>query len=287
MDNQKRLTIEELDILLDNGMAVYRHYIDPGIIVKKKIRSPLPGRDEKVPSFCLYPNSKTGNVHFTDFGGSQNDRGNHWTFIQQMFGLDFKESVAKAKQEILGIYDELYDSVRLKQQVVVKRVAPLEIPKESSVVLTTDRREWNKRDIDWWARFRITPRILEEFHIHPLNSFTMEKPEMKTFSINASYHSPMYEIDFPETGHKKIYRPLEEGRYKWTSNTRADVDIFGMDRLPHSCDHLFITAGNKDTMSFTAVTGYPAIALASENATLSPSTKGSHYRHRHELRLTP
>lgn len=268
MNDQKRLTIEELDILLDNGMAVYQYYIDPNIKVKRKMKSPLPGRVDRIPSFCLYHNNKTGNVHFTDFGGTDHDKGNHWTFVQQMFGLDFKESVAKVKQEVLNIQDDLYENVRQKSKAQVKRVQQLDIPKESEVKITTERREWSKRDIDWFARFRITEKELHEFHVFPLNSFTMDKPGKDPFTISATYHSPMYEIFFPQTGHVKIYRPLEKGRYKWTSNTNAQDDIFGLDRLPDSCEHLFILAGNKDVMSFTAVTGYPAIALASESATL-------------------
>lgn len=94
---------------VDNGMDVYRHYIADNVPLRKKIPSPL--RDDKDPSFSIYPHRSSGEIYFTDHGTGK--WGNHWSFVQELFGIDFKAALDKVKVDILKMSkNDLISNIR-------------------------------------------------------------------------------------------------------------------------------------------------------------------------------
>jgi hypothetical protein len=101
-------SIEQLNVMLNKGMAVYEHYY-PQITGKQvgnlnhKMISPFLRGDglEEDPSFSIFIHQSKGTVFFKDHGL---DRvGTHWQFVMDLFGLDFKSAVQKVKADILGM----------------------------------------------------------------------------------------------------------------------------------------------------------------------------------------
>lgn len=255
------MTIEELDEKLDQGLMVYQYYIAPNIRLKKKMVSPL--RNERDPSFAVFRSNASGTYCFTDFGG---DKGNHWTFVQRMFGCTFKEAVAKVKADILHIRPG--EKFNPDAFVPVVQLKPLLPDEEPEVILTPIERAWTRDDFAFFARILVTKDELNTFHCIPCLGYHYQKGDKK-FTVWDRPDDPIYAFVFP-SGRVKIYRPFAKNRrFKWTSNLKASEDVFGLDSLPSHCDAVFLTAGNRDTMSFRATTGLWNIALSSESVNLT------------------
>jgi len=250
------MNLDELNDRLDNGMAVYRHYVSPNIVLKKKYKSPL--REEKVPSFALYQSNKTGKICFTDFGG---ERGDYWEFVKLMFGLEFIDAKKKVEEDILGSGSSIRPT-----RIVTRKRKVYEEP-DTFVEIIPSIRRYNRHDLDWFRKACITKPTLFKFHVQPAFSYRIIKGD-KHYTINEKSDSPIYIIQF-SSGRVKVYRPFEK-IYKWTSNIIAAKDIFGLDQLPEQAKAIFMMAGNRDTMSFYEVMKIPTIALSSESANLPP-----------------
>lgn len=250
------MNLDELNDRLDNGMDVYRHYISPNIVLRKKYVSPI--REEKHPSFSLYRSTKTQKICFTDFGG---ERGDYWEFVKLMFGLEFIDAKKKVEEDILG------GGSSIRPARVIRRNKKVYEEPETFVEIIPAIRNYNRHDLDWFRKASITKPTLFKFHVHPASKYTIIKGD-KQYTIHEKPDSPIYVIKF-SSGRMKIYRPFEK-IYKWTSNLVAAKDIFGLDQLPERAEAIFMMAGNRDTMSFNEVMGIPTIALSSESTNLPP-----------------
>lgn len=250
------MNLDDLNDKLDNGMSVYRHYISPNIVLRKKYVSPL--REEKVPSFSLYRSPRTQKICFTDFGG---ERGDYWEFVKLMFGLEFIDAKKKVEDDILG------GGSSIRPQRIVKRSKKMYEEPDTFVEIVPEIRNYNRYDLDWYRKANITKPTLFKYHVRPASSFQIIKGD-KQYTIHEKSDSPIYVIQF-SSGRMKIYRPFEP-IYKWTSNLVAAKDIFGLDQLPERAAAIFLMAGNRDTMSFYEVMGIPTIALSSESTNLPP-----------------
>lgn len=264
-----KFKLEELDYMLDNGMAVYEHYypVATGKPLGKlhdKMLSPF--REEKNPSFSIYPHRTTGKIIFKDHGIDK--IGSHWQFVMDLYNLDFKEAVALVKKDLLGIDDDgnIVGTQALKIIKASYKKATRKV--NSRVELYPGYRDWDSNDLEFFSGAGISPATLAYFNASALAFFDMTK-EGKTIRIRSNPSDPMYGFTFP-SGRHKIYRPFTSNpRYKWTSNLVAEEDIFGFKMLPKSCEHLFMVGGNRDCMSFHENIGIPVISLASESANLT------------------
>jgi hypothetical protein len=255
------MTIKEITQLLDNGLSVFTYYIPSEIRLKKRMKSPL--REDRDPSFSIYPHHTSGEILFNDFAIGKS--GNCYTFVMEMFGLDFKDAVNKIKHDVLGINEsDNYNHVPIKKKREYVRI------QGSPLVIETVVRGWEQRDLDFFSRFHITQDVLKKYNVSPLLNYTLYK-EDNSYTINDSIKSPIYAIKFP-SGRVKIYRPLADKRFKWISNINGEEDVFGLSQLPNYCDYLFLMAGNKDVLSFVSIMddmGLDAIAFNSESASIS------------------
>ncbi len=261
-----------LDRQLDQGWSVFEYYYpmhvngkkDTNLRLGNKVIAPFlrDGKLETDPSFSVFMHRSKGTVFFKDHGL---DRiGTHWQFVMDLYGLDFREAVKKVKQDILGISSSGHQPI-VARPLNFKRPEP---PKNAEVQLTPGYRDWNDSDLAWYKSAGITLPTLNAFKVHAASYYDCRK-EDKTFRITAKENSPMYSIDFV-SGRRKIYQPFADPRFKWTSNTKADDDVFGWHILPTKVKHLFLIGGNRDTMSFFENIKLPCAALASESANIAP-----------------
>lgn len=259
------MTKEEIMQKTDFGLKVYEFYC-PGIKLKKKIRSLL--REEKDPSFNIFVNKNSSEIWFKDFAGGMELTGNALKFVQLKESTDYFGAKDFISDRILGELGNYYPDRKNSYSVLS------EIRNEKHkrpLVITPIAKDWSQSELAWWAKFGIGEDTLERFFVCSVSKYYMETSE-KIIEINASTYNPIYSIGI--NGRYKIYRPMDKtGKFKWRSNTIGEKDIFGWHLLgsPPLGEKFricFIMAGNKDVMSFHALTGLPAIALNSETANI-------------------
>jgi hypothetical protein len=263
-----RFSLDQLNAMLEGGMAVYRHYypLATGLPFKEalgtKIISPFNrnGKLEDHPSFSMFFNRLKGTVFFKDHGLEK--VGTHWQFVMDLYSIDFKEAIEKVKRDVLNLNGESVEEVQ-RAITYIKTAKPKQKSGRTGIIPTY--RNFTDEDFAWFGKAKISPKTLALFKTTRLMSFELVK-EDKTIWIG-DHGRPMYAFEI--NGRFKIYKPFEENRaFKWTSNLIAEEDIFGFDLLPGECEHLFFIGGNRDAMAFYENLGYPVIALASESANL-------------------
>ncbi len=199
---------------------------------------------ERTPSMCLYVD-KAGQYKFKDFstgkGGSAID------FVKEYTGLKFHATCNK----IIEDYNDFvlhnnggYDIKAFKQASKYK-------------VTSFTIRKWTTQDQYFWTQFNIGSKLLEEFHVKPLESYCMTKDD-NDLCIKGLYlygyfkaDGTLYKIYQPKTLDKKFIKVSDY--------------IQGM----HQCTgekYLIITSSLKDIMSIKSLKlSLDVIAPDSEN----------------------
>lgn len=262
------ISMDELDQRLNQGMDVYQHYY-PKVTGKplkglgKKMISPFIRKNgfEEDPSFSIFIHSRKGKVFFKDHGNGK--EGTHYQFVMDLFGLDFRQALEKIKSDLCGISSDGVVDLNFKRPQYEK-LQPL---KNTRVEIVPGYRDFTEFDLNHWSASGISRQTLDLFHCRNATHFDLIK-ENKTFRILEKPGSPIYNFSFP-SGRHKMCQPFAAPEYKWTSNLKADEDIFGFDLIPKECEHLFMIGGNSDAMSFFENMEFPVMALASESANLT------------------
>lgn len=216
--------------------------------------------------------------HYSAFNMSgKSQEGDHWQFLKAWLGLDenaggegFRQAVAYAKEKILLIENGCFTGVvNLRTMYAKPKVnKPIEI--------VTNDRAWKREELEYFTASYITPEVLDQAYTTVCSSFTItsyddDKP--KAVTIYEKAKNPIFAWTFPKAKRKKIYRPFTDNpQFKWTSNIKATEDIFCLHMLPAKAEVGFLTAGNRDTLSFISAIGLPAIPLSGENARLDFNT---------------
>jgi hypothetical protein len=277
---EKRRELEELVQKADNGMDVYRYFIQDKKPVKLGLmyHSPLPGHVDKHPSFNLFRSKTDGMIWWKDHAI---EGGNVWKFIQHMQGCTFGEAV-RWLRDFLGVPQEddnvtqltrrLLPPLVLKTKQDIERVAPQ--------ILPMNRPEdfycgvYAAIDEKYYPKHLFGAEVLKKYRTTPLMNYRFIKADPddpKDFTIHSSVTEPMYHYKFlgddMAQGYlrHKVVRPYS--KFKWISTTVADEDIFGLHLLPlhqPKLPVLVVLAGQRDTMAFHKLTGLPACCFSAE-----------------------
>lgn len=211
-----------------------------------KIKS-LFNPNERTPSMCIYTN-ESNTYKYKDFstgkGGSAID------LVKDLYELSFH----KAAQLIIENYNDfvLHNNGGYALE---------DFQKASKYKVTSHKfRGWTTQDQYFWTQFNIGSKLLDEFHVKPLESYCMTKDDNE-LCIKGLYlygyfkaDGSLYKIYQPKTLDKKFIKV-------------ADY-IQGM----HQCTgekHLLITSSLKDVMSIKSLKlALDVIAPDSENTML-------------------
>jgi hypothetical protein len=221
-----------------------------------KLKEKLTGQDvkikslfnpnERTPSMCIYLDSKSGVYKFKDF--STGKLGSAMDMVKELLQLPFH----KAAHMVIEKYNDYvlhnnggYDIQKFQRASKYK-------------VTSFITRSWTTQDQYFWTQFNIGSRLLEEFHVKPLESYCMTKDD-NDLCINGHYlygyfkaDGTLYKIYQPKTLDKKFIKV-------------ADY-IQGM----HQCTgekYLIITSSLKDIMSIKSLKlQLDVIAPDSENS---------------------
>lgn len=244
---------EEIFAQTADGWDIFAHYFRDDFRLGKAYRSPL--REDRHPSFSLFRHKVSGRIYFKDFA---EDYGDGIAFVQALYQLNFSSAVEKIKNEVIGQSIDDSHPRQYRQKNLTSSVGT-----HISIV----PRDYNKSDLAYFARYGITQDVLESYQCQPVERYQISYVDGKSKITYVLPASPVYAFEFI-TGHFKLYEPFADKGYKWRSNTNSE-DIFGAHLLKNKEPVIFFCAGQKDTMSFHALTGLAAISLPSEMAKLT------------------
>ena len=233
-------------------IMAYYSGIDLARYEGKPVKSPL--RQENNPSFVVYINDG-GRIFWKDYGN--NDTGTVYDFVMKYHKVDFYEALKHINNDFnLGLFHkEIYH-----YNGKLGNVLPDYVEKKNKKELVLKRRKMGRRDLEYWARYGVTPEILKKYNVYALESVQIGK-----LIIKSSYYNPMYVYVFYSKGmaYYKIYRPFERKGRKWISSAPAHI-IQGLEQVNLSAKHIVITKSLKDVMVLASY-GINSIAFQSES----------------------
>lgn len=211
--------------------------------------------DDRDPSMYLYYVKGVGSYRYKCF--STGKSGNAVDLMAKLWGTDYKSALYKVKDD--------YQSF-LKTG---KKSEKKEFVETKWVVSDYFIRSWTKDDAEFWLQFNIGSKLLEEYNVIPIRSYTMTKQvgnvnTEEEFNVQKKYtylyttkYNEMYKIYQPKNVTKKFLKLMDHTQ--------------GIDQLQGK-RFLVITSSLKDCMAIRSIPGLDVDVIApdSENTKLDP-----------------
>lgn len=238
---------------------IFEHYLQLQVKLTgqdEKIKSVF-NKNDKTPSMCIYYASNN-TYKYKDF--STGKSGDAINLIMEM-----SEPKLTTRGETAHKIIEDYNNFILNN----KDDGIRQFKKKSKYkVVDFTTRGWTNFDAKYWGKFHITSKLLEYYHVLPLEQYKLRKEEEDgSITEQVIKSTNMYGYFRKDGTLYKIYHPLVKD-YKFI---KVQDYIQGMDQLTMKVPYLIICSSLKDIMAFVKL-GYKnaeAIAPDSEN-TLIP-----------------
>lgn len=259
---------EDILLLTDKGLAVFKYYIPFSFKLGRNFLNPL-YKDSKA-SCNVYFDRRNGMYKMKDFGNDDYS-GDCFALVGKLNGLNCKEP--KDFVEILAIIDrDMHLGLSDKSEMRISSTTPVPVIAEVTHVpkrkkarpYTLAQKSFTAAELAFWGESGITQEVLKLFRVVSLKKFSSENNEGKPFSIAATDREPVF--GYTAKQYVKVYRPHSEMRFLYAGDFGENY-CFGLEQLPAKGDLLFITGGEKDVMSLT-VHGFHAICFNSETVTI-------------------
>ena len=259
---------EDILLLTDKGLAVFKYYIPFSFKLGRNFLNPL-YKDSKA-SCNVYFDRRNGMYKMKDFGNDDYS-GDCFALVGKLNGLnckepkDFVEILAIINQDMrLGLSDKPEMRISSTKPVSVKAEITHVPKRKKARPYTLAQKNFTAAELAFWGESGITQEILKLFRVVSLKKFSSENNEGKPFSIAATDKEPVF--GYTAKQYVKVYRPHSEMRFLYAGDFGENY-CFGLEQLPAKGDLLFITDGEKDVMSLT-VHGLHAICFNSETVTI-------------------
>lgn len=262
-----RTNKEDILLLTDKGLAVFKYYIPFSFKLGRNFLNPL-YKDNKA-SCNVYFDRRNGMYKMKDFGNDDYS-GDCFALVGKLNGLnckepkDFVQILAIIRDMHLGLSDK--SEMRISSTTSVPVIAEVtHVPKRKKArPYTLAQKSFTAAELAFWGESGITQEVLKLFQVVSLKKFSSENNEGKPFSIVATDKEPVF--GYTAKQYVKVYRPHSEMRFLYAGDFGENY-CFGLEQLPAKGDLLFITGGEKDVMSLT-VHGFHAICFNSETVTI-------------------
>ena len=262
-----RTNKEDILLLTDKGLAVFKYYIPFSFKLGRNFLNPL-YKDSKA-SCNVYFDRRNGMYKMKDFGNDDYS-GDCFALVGKLNGLnckepkDFVQILAIIRDMHLGLSDK--SEMRISSTTSVPVIAEVtHVPKRKKArPYTLAQKSFTAAELAFWGESGITQEVLKLFQVVSLKKFSSENNEGKPFSIVATDKEPVF--GYTAKQYVKVYRPHSEMRFL-SAGDFGENYCFGLEQLPAKGDLLFITGGEKDVMSLT-VHGFHAICFNSETVTI-------------------
>ena len=262
-----RTNKEDILLLTDKGLAVFKYYIPFSFKLGRNFLNPL-YKDSKA-SCNVYFDRRNGMYKMKDFGNDDYS-GDCFALVGKLNGLnckepkDFVQILAIIRDMHLGLSDK--SEMRISSTTSVPVIAEVtHVPKRKKArPYTLAQKSFTAAELAFWGKSGITQEVLKLFQVVSLKKFSSENNEGKPFSIVATDKEPVF--GYTAKQYVKVYRPHSEMRFLYAGDFGENY-CFGLEQLPAKGDLLFITGSEKDVMSLT-VHGFHAICFNSETVTI-------------------
>ena len=262
-----RTNKEDILLLTDKGLAVFKYYIPFSFKLGRNFLNPL-YKDSKA-SCNVYFDRRNGMYKMKDFGNDDYS-GDCFALVGKLNGLnckepkDFVQILAIIRDMHLGLSDK--SEMRISSTTSVPVIAEVtHVPKRKKArPYTLAQKSFTAAELAFWGKSGITQEVLRLFRVVSLKKFSSENNEGKPFSIVATDKEPVF--GYTAKQYVKVYRPHSEMRFLYAGDFGENY-CFGLEQLPAKGDLLFITGSEKDVMSLT-VHGFHAICFNSETVTI-------------------
>ena len=259
---------EDILLLTDKGLAVFKYYIPFSFKLGRNFLNPL-YKDSKA-SCNVYFDRRNGMYKMKDFGNDDYS-GDCFALVGKLNGLNCKEP--KDFVEILAIIDrDMHLGLSDKPEMRISSTTPVPVIAEVTHVpkrkkarpYTLAQKSFTAAELAFWGESGITQEVLKLFRVVSLKKFSSENNEGKPFCIAGTDKEPVF--GYTAKQYVKVYRPHSEMRFLYAGDFGENY-CFGLEQLPAKGDLLFITGSEKDVMSLT-VHGFHAICFNSETVTI-------------------
>ena len=234
----------------NRGYDILTHYI--GKDVQRKMFA-NPFRSDTSPSCRLYYSKDKGGIWFmVDYGASEWS-GDCFSIAAKCMNMNTTTDF----RELLKTIDKDMDLFIMEDAPTnyhpVQKVAPAPI-ENGHVSFKPHYQSFKAGELRYWQRYGITPEILTKYDVKSLYSCKFFPNEKEPYT----YYTGI-----------KVYRPFSNTRFLYGGNLPKPY-VFGWNQLPPSGESVFITGGEKDTMTLAAH-GFTALAFNSESAKITNS----------------
>jgi hypothetical protein len=227
-------------------------YFHDTIVIGKRYCNPF--RDDTNAS-CFFKWSQIGNLYFIDYA-TQKIYYNPIDVACMATGYGYPDILYKIEADFNIKELNLEDKRQLELETLAFKKPEL---KPADIKVSTIK--FNKKDLNYWKQFGITPEILSFYNV---------KKVSKAWIANQLWYI-QNEIDpcyrYKEKEKFKLYRPLADKKNKFRTNYFGGL-LEGYTQLPHKGELLILTKALKDVMMFHSI-GINAVAVRSENTPVS------------------
>lgn len=240
-----------------SSFDILNHYLKPyhnfGELTKgTHISNPLISTKQNTPSFNIFQCSNTGEWKFKDFATA--DKGSCFDLVMRLYDLEFIEALERIESDF-----------NIKNEQSKTRPA-MSLNNNYSIT----PKEFTQTELDFWGKYGITPVILDKYKVVSLSQYTSISKKGNEYTITAKRLKPIFA--YKNDKWAKIYKPFDDKKFKFQHlGEKENNFIFGWDQLPENGDNIFLTGGEKDTMTL-ASNNFNAISLNSETALPTPET---------------
>ena len=236
---------------------ILEHYLQlPEKLTGQNVRmQSLFNPDDRDPSMYLYYVKATNTYKYKCF--STGKSGSAADLMTKLWAIDYGSTVCKIMQDY---------RVYLKTGV---KPAKKEFVESKWIVSDYFIRSWTKDDADYWLQFNIGSKLLEQYNVIPIRSYTMTKQigdvttneeftvQKKNIYMYTTKYNEMYKIYQPKSATKKFFKLMDHTQ--------------GIDQLEGK-RFIVITSSLKDCMAIRSIPGLDVDVIApdSENTKLDP-----------------
>lgn len=215
--------------------AIFERYLGVEPVIGVSITNPL--RKDNRPGCGFYRNN-SGRLKFKDFA-----QGFDWdcfNVVEYKYKLNYGEALIRIAIDFGLISGD-------PKINYIKKIAPAK--RESYTSIRIQRRNWNKKDLEYWKQYFIDEETLTYFNVSPINmAWFLNENGILTLAYGHKENDPAYCYHFKEFGQYeyKIYMPLRSKNKFIHSSAKV---IQGWSQLPKVGENLLITKSYKDVMS--------------------------------------
>lgn len=191
---------------------------------------------ERTPSMCIYYDAKKSTYRYKDFSSGKG--GSAIDLVKDIEELSYHKACSLVVEKYNDFVLHNNGGYNLQEFKEASKY------KVNSYIF----RSWNTQDQYFWTQFNIGTKLLEEYHVRPLSSYTMHKdtddgPKDLTIFGNYLYgyfkqDGSLYKIYQPKTLDKKFIKVADyiQGseqlkNYKWLVITSSLKDLMALRSL--------------------------------------------------------